>query len=74
MSLVTHAMTQPSGRVLSLPSRYRKYLRCSPIISFLDTLAFLLRIFITPRLLSISLHQGLGELNTRAIQGHRGHK
>jgi hypothetical protein len=52
-------MTQPSGRVLSLPSRYRTYLRSSPIICALDALAFLLRVFITPCLLPVSLHQVL---------------
>lgn len=59
MPLVTNIMTQPSGRVLSLPSRYRTYLRSSPIICALDALAFLLRVFITPYLLPISLHQAL---------------
>lgn len=59
MPLVTNVMTQPSGRVLSLPSRYRTYLRSSPIICTLDALAFLLRVFITPCLLPISLHQAL---------------
>jgi len=52
-------MTQPSGRVLSLPTRYRTYLRSSPILCALDVLCFLLRIAITPRLLSISLQEAL---------------
>jgi hypothetical protein len=59
MPLVTNVMTQPSGRVLSLTSRYRTYLRSSPIICALDALAFLLRVFITPCLLPMSLHQAL---------------
>lgn len=49
----------PSGRVLSISDGYRVYLRSSPIISFLDALAFLLRILVTPCILPVSLHQAL---------------
>jgi hypothetical protein len=59
MPLVTNVMTQPSGRVLSLPSHYGTYLRSSPVICALDALAFLLRIFVTPYLLPVSLRQAL---------------
>ncbi|KAH8592558.1 hypothetical protein B0O99DRAFT_743471 [Bisporella sp. PMI_857] len=57
--LATNVMTQPSGRVLSLPTRYRTYLRSSPILCALDVLCFLVRIAITPRLLGISLQEAL---------------
>lgn len=52
-------MTQPSGRVLSFPSRYRAYLRSVPIICALDALGFLLRVFLTPYLLPVSLREAL---------------
>ena len=55
MPLVTNVMTQPSGRILCQPSRYRTYLRSSPIISFLDALAFLLRVLFTSCLLHVSI-------------------
>jgi hypothetical protein len=52
-------MTQPSGRILSQPSRYRTYLRSSPIISFLDALAFIIRVLFTSCLLHISISRAL---------------
>ena len=32
-------MSQPSGRILSLPAKYRTYLRCNPIICVSDTIS-----------------------------------
>lgn len=34
-------MSQPSGRVLGLPARYRTYLRCSPLICAGDAVSIL---------------------------------
>ncbi|PMD13026.1 hypothetical protein NA56DRAFT_652055 [Hyaloscypha hepaticicola] len=57
--LVTNVMTQPSGRVLSQPSRYRTYLRTSPIICFLDAFAFLIRVFSAPYFLHVPISRAL---------------
>ncbi|KAG4430217.1 hypothetical protein IFR05_014303 [Cadophora sp. M221] len=37
--LAISSMSQPGGRICGLPSRYRTYLRCSPILCAADTLS-----------------------------------
>jgi len=37
-------MAQPSGRVCGLPSKYRTYLRCSPLICAADSLSILVHL------------------------------
>ncbi|KAL2061411.1 hypothetical protein VTL71DRAFT_7684 [Oculimacula yallundae] len=37
--LAISSMSQPGGRICGLPSRYRTYLRCSPILCATDTLS-----------------------------------
>lgn len=39
-------MTQPSGRICGTPSRYRTYLRCSPVICFADCLSIVFRFIV----------------------------
>ena len=57
--LAIGAMTQPSGRVLGTPNRYRTYLRSSPIICALDAVFFIIRILINPLYFHISLRQSI---------------
>jgi hypothetical protein len=40
-------MAQPGGRVCGLPSRYRTYLRCSPLLCVVDAVSILLRMLVS---------------------------
>ncbi|KAG9233043.1 hypothetical protein BJ875DRAFT_379396, partial [Amylocarpus encephaloides] len=42
--LAISAMSQPGGRVCGLPSRYRTYLRCSPLFCLADVAAIVTRL------------------------------
>ena len=42
--LAVNTMAQPSGRVLSLPAKYRTYLRCSPLICAADCLSIFIHL------------------------------
>ncbi|KAH7092253.1 hypothetical protein FB567DRAFT_516851 [Paraphoma chrysanthemicola] len=59
ITIATNVMTQPSGRLLFSKSRYRLYLRSSPIICALDAIYFLVRILISPFLLGITVRQAI---------------
>jgi hypothetical protein len=54
-------MTQPSGRVLGSPSRYRTYLRSSPIICAIDAFSFILRLIISPSLFHVPFSEAIAE-------------
>ncbi|KAK4443676.1 hypothetical protein QBC34DRAFT_199305 [Podospora aff. communis PSN243] len=43
MPLIIGAMTQPVGRVLDRPSKYRLWMRSSPILCVADLLYFCIR-------------------------------
>jgi hypothetical protein len=55
-------MTQPSGRVLGSPSRYRTYLRSSPIFCALDALSFLLKLLFSPFLPGASVSVAISQI------------
>jgi hypothetical protein len=40
-------MAQPGGRVCGLPSRYRTYLRCSPLLCVADALSVITRLLVS---------------------------
>ncbi|KAH7327363.1 hypothetical protein BKA65DRAFT_481074 [Rhexocercosporidium sp. MPI-PUGE-AT-0058] len=42
--LAISSMSQPGGRICGLPSRYRTYLRCSPILCATDTLSVVINL------------------------------
>jgi hypothetical protein len=42
--LAVNTMAQPSGRILSLPAKYRTYLRCSPLICAADCLSIFIHL------------------------------
>jgi len=42
--LAVNTMAQPSGRILSLPAKYRTYLRCSPLICAADSLTIFIHL------------------------------
>ena len=50
-------MTQPTGRVLSIPNNYRTYLRSFPIICALDAISFVIRILVTPLLINVTIRE-----------------
>ncbi|PVH89500.1 hypothetical protein DL98DRAFT_102290 [Cadophora sp. DSE1049] len=42
--LAISSMSQPGGRICGLPSRYRTYLRCSPLLCAADTLSIVINL------------------------------
>lgn len=60
--LATCVMTQPSGRVLGSPSRYRTYLRSSPIFCAVDALSFLIKLAFSPFLPGASISRAIAEI------------
>jgi hypothetical protein len=44
--LAINTMTQPSGRVLGRPAKYRTYLRCSPLICAADALSIFIHLIL----------------------------
>lgn len=55
-------MAQPSGRICGFPSRYRTYLRCSPLICGADMLSIVIRLAAVVVYLRLSVRESLGIL------------
>ena len=55
-------MAQPSGRICGFPSRYRTYLRCSPLICGADMLSIVIRLNVIVFYLRLSFLEGVGIL------------
>jgi hypothetical protein len=60
--LAINSMAQPGGRICGLPSRYRTYLRCSPLICAADVLSILTRLVVSAVYQRLSLLESLGIL------------
>jgi hypothetical protein len=62
VNLSIGAMAQPGGRICGFPSRYRTYLRCSPLICGADMLSIVVRLLVTIIYLRLSLLESVGIL------------
>jgi hypothetical protein len=62
VNLAIGAMAQPGGRICGFPSRYRTYLRCSPLICGADMLSIVIRLLVTIIYLRLSLLESVGIL------------
>lgn len=62
VNLAIGAMVQPGGRICGFPSRYRTYLRCSPLICGADMLSIVIRLLVTIIYLRLSLLESVGIL------------
>jgi hypothetical protein len=55
-------MAQPGGRICGLPSRYRTYLRCSPLLCAADSLSIIVQLLTNIIYLRLPVWKGLGVL------------
>jgi hypothetical protein len=62
VNLSIGAMAQPSGSICGFPSRYRTYLRCSPLICGADMLSIVIRLQVTVVYLRLSILESVGIL------------
>lgn len=58
--LAINAMSQPGGRVCGLSSRYRTYLRCSPLVCFADMVSIFMWMLILTGYQRLSFTEALG--------------
>ena len=72
VNLSIGAMAQPGGRICGFPSRYRTYLRCSPLICGADMLSIVMRLAVSIIHLRLSFRESVGVL-LHSRFNHSGH-